>query len=299
MFICVGMELIDGNSISEQILDELQAELAQIDNGVKPGVAFVRVGEDPASVFYVAKKQKIAARIGVTSHLHALPEDTTQEALLRLIDRLNADDSIHGILVQAPLPPHIDERTIFNRVSADKDVDGFNVVNIGRLAQEDPDAFVACTPAGIIELLGRSGVQTAGKRVAVIGRSLIVGKPAALLLSMKAKLGNATVTLCHSRTENIAEVVREADIVVAAIGKANFVTADMVKEGAVVIDVGINRVEDAASKKGYRIVGDVDFDAVSPRTSKITPVPGGVGPMTVALLMKNTVRAYKKAMGIN
>lgn len=292
------MELIDGNAISESILNELQAELAQLNGSQKPGVAFVRVGEDPASVFYVGKKQKIAARIGVDSHLHALPEDTSEADLLALIDRLNADSSIHGILVQAPLPTQIDERKVFNRVHPDKDVDGFNVINIGRLAQEDPDAFVACTPAGIIELLGRSGVQTSGKRVAVIGRSLIVGKPAALLLSMKAKLGNATVTLCHSRTEDIAAVVREADIVVAAIGKANFVTADMVKEGAVVIDVGINRVEDPTSKKGYRIVGDVDFAAVAPRTAKITPVPGGVGPMTVALLMKNTVRAYKKAQGI-
>lgn len=292
------MELIDGNAISESILNELQAELARLGGSQKPGVAFVRVGEDPASVFYVGKKQKIAARIGVESHLHALPEDTSEADLLALIDRLNADAAIHGILVQAPLPAQIDERKVFNRVHPDKDVDGFNVINIGRLAQEDPDAFVACTPAGIIELLGRSGVQTSGKRVAVIGRSLIVGKPAALLLSMKAKLGNATVTLCHSRTEDIAAVVREADIVVAAIGKANFVTADMVKEGAVVIDVGINRVEDPASKKGYRIVGDVDFDAVAPRTAKITPVPGGVGPMTVALLMKNTVRAYKKAQGI-
>lgn len=292
------MELIDGNAISELILDELQAELSQL-SGPRPGVAFVRVGEDPASVFYVGKKQKIAARIGVASHLHALPEDTTEESLLALIDRLNADESIHGILVQAPLPSHICERTVFNRVAADKDVDGFNVVNIGRLAQEDEEAFVACTPAGVVELLARSGVQTAGKRVAVIGRSLIVGKPAALLLSMKAKFGNATVTLCHSRTENIAAVVREADIVVAAIGKANFVTADMIKEGAVVIDVGINRVEDATSKKGYRIAGDVDFDAVSKRASKITPVPGGVGPMTVAMLMKNTVRAYKKAQGIS
>lgn len=292
-----GMELIDGNAISEQILNELQAELAQL-QGPRPSVAFVRLGEDPASVFYVGKKQKVAARIGVTSQLHALPETTSQEALLALIDRLNADPSTHGILVQAPLPAHICERTVFNRVHPDKDVDGFNVINIGRLAQEDDDAFVACTPAGVIELLARSGVQTSGRRVAVIGRSLIVGKPAALLLSMKAKYGNATVTLCHSRTEDIAAVVREADIVVAAIGKANFVTADMVKEGAVVIDVGINRVEDSTAKKGYRIAGDVDFDAVSKRAAKITPVPGGVGPMTVAMLMKNTVRAYKKSLGI-
>lgn len=291
-----AMELIDGNAISQEILQELKAELAQLD-GPKPGVAFVRVGEDPASVFYVNKKQKVAAEIGVESSLHVQPESITQDELLALIDQLNADPKVHGILVQAPLPDHIDERVIFNRVSPDKDVDGFNVINIGKLVQEDPTAFVACTPAGVIELLKRSGVQTSGKRVAVVGRSLIVGKPASLLLMMKAEFGNATVTVCHSRTANLAEVVAEADIVIAAMGKAAFITADMVKEGAVVIDVGINRVEDASKKRGYRIAGDVDFDAVSAKCSQITPVPGGVGPMTVAMLMKNTVAAYKRSLG--
>ncbi|WP_309380373.1 bifunctional methylenetetrahydrofolate dehydrogenase/methenyltetrahydrofolate cyclohydrolase FolD [Cerasicoccus frondis] len=289
------MELIDGNAISEQILEELKAELATL-NGPKPGVAFVRVGEDPASVFYVNKKQKVAAQIGVESTLHVQPENITQDELLAVIDQLNADPAVHGILVQAPLPNHIEERVIFNRVSPDKDVDGFNVINIGKLVQEDPSAFVACTPAGVIELLKRSGVATSGKRVVVVGRSLIVGKPAALLLMMKAEFGNATVTIAHSRTANLAEVVSEADIVIAAMGKAAFITADMVKEGAVVIDVGINRVDDATKKKGYRIVGDVDFDAVSPKCAQITPVPGGVGPMTVAMLMKNTVSAYRRAV---
>ncbi|MGE9294923.1 MAG: bifunctional methylenetetrahydrofolate dehydrogenase/methenyltetrahydrofolate cyclohydrolase FolD [Puniceicoccales bacterium] len=289
------MELIDGNAISQDILNELKAELSAID-GPRPGVAFVRVGEDPASVFYVNKKQKVAAEIGVESSLHLKPDDVSQDELLALIDQLNADPAVHGILVQAPLPNHIDEKTIFNRVSPDKDVDGFNVVNIGKLCQEDPSAFVACTPAGVIELLKRSKVPTAGKRVAVVGRSLIVGKPAALLLMMRAEFGNATVTVCHSRTDNLAAVVGEADIVVAAIGRAGLITADMVKEGAVVIDVGINRVDDATKKKGYRIVGDVDFDAVSAKCSKITPVPGGVGPMTVAMLMKNTVAAYRRSL---
>jgi len=289
------MELIDGNAISKEILSELKDELAILD-GPKPGVAFVRVGEDPASVFYVNKKQKVAAEIGVESSLHTFPESITQDELLKVVDGLNADPAVHGILVQSPLPDHINERDIFNRVSPEKDVDGFNVINIGKLCQEDPSAFVACTPAGVIELLKRSGVESSGKRVAVVGRSLIVGKPAALLLMMKAEFGNATVTVCHSRTANLAQVVAESDIIVAAMGKANFITADMVKEGAVVIDVGINRVDDASKKRGYRIVGDVDFDNVSPKCSKITPVPGGVGPMTVAMLMKNTVAAYRRAM---
>lgn len=291
------MELIDGNAISQEVLRELKAELATLD-GPKPGVAFVRVGEDPASVFYVSKKQKVAAEIGVASSLHVHPESITQDELLAVIDGLNADPAVHGILVQAPLPPHIDERVIFNRVSPDKDVDGFNVINIGKLCQEDPSAFVACTPAGVIELLKQSGVETSGKRVAVVGRSLIVGKPVALLLMMKATLGNATVTVCHSRTANLAQVVAEADIVIAAMGKANSITADMVKEGAVVIDVGINRVDDPTKKRGYRIVGDVDFDQVAPKCAKITPVPGGVGPMTVAMLMKNTVAAYRRALDL-
>ncbi|MEO0795786.1 MAG: bifunctional 5,10-methylenetetrahydrofolate dehydrogenase/5,10-methenyltetrahydrofolate cyclohydrolase [Verrucomicrobiota bacterium] len=291
------MELIDGNAISREILDELKAELAEL-NGPKPGVAFVRVGEDPASVFYVNKKQKVAAEIGVESTLHVQPESISETELLKVIDELNADPAVHGILVQAPLPNHINERVIFNRVSADKDVDGFNVVNIGKLCQEDPSAFVACTPAGVVELLKRSGVQTSGKRVAVVGRSLIVGKPAALLLMMKAEFGNATVTVCHSRTDILPEVVGQADIVIAAMGRAEFITADMIKDGAVVIDVGINRVDDASKKRGYRIVGDVEFDAVAAKCSKITPVPGGVGPMTVAMLMKNTVAAYRRSQGV-
>ncbi|WOO41655.1 bifunctional methylenetetrahydrofolate dehydrogenase/methenyltetrahydrofolate cyclohydrolase FolD [Rubellicoccus peritrichatus] len=287
------MELIDGNQISREILDELKSEVATF-SGRPPSVTFVRVGEDPASVFYVNKKQKVAAELGIKSHLQVFPETVTREELLGYIDSLNTDSEVDGILVQAPLPDHISDREVFNRVSPDKDVDGFNATNIGRLCQEDPAAFISCTPAGIIELLERSGVETSGKNAVVVGRSLIVGKPAALLLMMKAKTGNATVTVAHSRTADLAAACREADIIVAAIGRPGLITADMVKEGAVVIDVGINRVDDATKKKGYRIVGDVAFDEVAPKCSQITPVPGGVGPMTVAMLMKNTVLAYKR-----
>lgn len=287
------MELIDGNAISRAILDEIKADVAAL-SGPPPAVTFVRVGEDPASVFYVGKKQKVAAELGILSDLKTFPESVSREELLGYIDQLNADPSVNGILVQSPLPGHISEQEIFNRLHPDKDVDGFNATNVGRLCQEDPSAFVSCTPAGIIELLQRSGVETSGKQAVVVGRSLIVGKPAALLLVMKAKSGNATVTIAHSRTANLAAICRQADILVAAIGKPGLITEDMVKEGAVVIDVGINRVDDASKKKGYRIVGDVDFDAVAPKCSAITPVPGGVGPMTVAMLMKNTLLAYKR-----
>ncbi|MFP6899361.1 MAG: bifunctional 5,10-methylenetetrahydrofolate dehydrogenase/5,10-methenyltetrahydrofolate cyclohydrolase, partial [Opitutales bacterium] len=244
-------------------------------------------------------KGKVAAEIGITSDLKVFPESISQEELLREIDVLNEDTSVHGILVQAPLPPPIDERTIFNQVLPEKDVDGFNAFNLGRLCQEDEDAFVACTPAGIIELLRRSEVETEGKRAVVLGRSLIVGKPTGLLLLGKGMSGNATVTVCHSRTRNLAAVIREADILVAAIGRPEFVTGDMVKPGATVIDVGINRVDDATKKRGYRLVGDVAFEEVAAKAAKITPVPGGVGPMTVAMLMRNTVKAFRLAQRVD
>ena len=288
------MQLIDGNAIAEQIITELTDEVAAM-QGAKPCVAFIRVGEDPASVFYVGKKQKTAAAIGIESRLHVFEESISEAELCAFIETLNADEQVSGILVQAPLPAHMNERKVFDTVAAGKDVDGFSSSNLGRLCQEDADGFVACTPAGVIELLLRSGIETSGKHVVVLGRSLIVGKPASLLFMQKAAGGNATVTVCHSRTQNLAEITRQADILVAAIGRAHTVTADMVKDGAVVIDVGINRLDDAGKKKGYRIVGDVDFDAVSPKCSHITPVPGGVGPMTVAMLMKNTVKAFKLA----
>jgi methylenetetrahydrofolate dehydrogenase (NADP+)/methenyltetrahydrofolate cyclohydrolase len=288
------MKLIDGNAIAESIIEELTAEVGALP-GKKPVIAVIRVGEDPASVSYVRKKEKTAHRIGIGSRLHILPEDVSKEALFAQIDALNADPDVNGILIQAPLPKHIDETETFNRVLPGKDVDGFNTVNIGKLCQEDRSGFVACTPAGIVQLIERSGIETQGKHVVVLGRSQIVGKPAALLMVRKAVSGNATVTICHSRTQNLAEITRQADVLIAAIGRPNFVTGEMVKEGVAVIDVGINRVEDGSRKSGYRLVGDVDFDAVAPKASQITPVPGGVGPMTVAMLMHNTLRAFKAA----
>jgi len=290
------MELIDGNRISREIIEELTAEVASL-AGVKPSVTFVRVGEDPASVSYVNKKTRVAAEIGIESNLQVYPDTISQEELMSEIGILNANSSVHGILVQAPLPSHIDERTVFNHVLPEKDVDGFNAANLGRLCQEDENAFAACTPAGIVELIKRSGIETEGKRAVILGRSLIVGKPAALLLLRKGMPGNCTVTVCHSRTSNLAEVTREADILVAAIGRPEFVTADMVKDGVAVIDVGINRVEDDSKKRGYRLVGDVAFEEVAEKASLITPVPGGVGPMTVAMLMLNTVKACRLSHG--
>ena len=289
------MEIIDGNAVAKSVHAELCAELSQIKQPRPPCVAFIRVGEDPASVSYVKKKERIAGEIGITSRLHVLPESTSQEQLNGLIDTLNADDSVDAILIQAPLPKQLDERATFNRVRADKDVDGFSASNLGLLCQEE-NAFVACTPAGIIELLKRAGVNTSGKRAVVIGRSIIVGKPMALLLMRKGM--DATVTVCHSRSENLAQICAQADILIAAVGRPNTVTADMVKDGAVVIDVGINRVPSSETKSGYRLVGDVDFANVAPKCSKITPVPGGVGPMTVAMLMRNTLDAYKRHIGL-
>ena len=287
--------LIDGNAVAKSIHEELTRELAGLNAPRKPCVAFIRVGEDPASVSYVKKKQSVSEAIGMESKLFVLPEETGQEELNALIDSLNADDSVDAMLIQAPLPKQLDERATFNRVRADKDVDGFSSANLGLLCQENKNAFVACTPAGIVELLKRSGVQTAGKRAVVIGRSLIVGKPLALLLMQKGL--DATVTVAHSKSENLAEICSQADILIAAVGRPKTETADMVKEGACVIDVGINRIPCAEKKSGYRLVGDVDFDAVAPKCSKITPVPGGVGPMTVAILMRNTLAAFKRHMG--
>lgn len=285
------MDLIDGNHIAAAIVAELKAEVGALP-GRKPCLALVRVGEDPASVSYVKKKEKTAAEIGVTSRVILPPVETTQAALLALIDELNADPAVDGILVQSPLPRHMDEVAVFRRVAPEKDVDGFNTLNLGKVAQEDESGFVACTPAGIMELLARSGVDLKGKHVVVLGRSLIVGKPVALLALQKKAGANGTVTICHSATTNLPAITRQADVLIAAIGRAEFVTAEMVKPGAVVIDVGINRVPDASKKSGYRLTGDVQFSSVAPLCSKITPVPGGVGPMTVAMLMKNTVKAH-------
>jgi methylenetetrahydrofolate dehydrogenase (NADP+) / methenyltetrahydrofolate cyclohydrolase len=286
------MELIDGNQIAAAIIAELKTEVAALP-GRKPCIALVRVGEDPASVSYVKKKEKTAAEIGVTSRVILPPITITQQELFALIDDLNADATVDGILVQSPLPRHLDEVAVFRRVSADKDVDGFNTLNLGKVAQEDESGFVACTPAGIMALLARSNVDLKGKHVVVLGRSLIVGKPVALLALQKKAGANGTVTICHSATSNLPEITRQADVLIAAIGRPEFVTAEMVKPGAVIIDVGINRVADATRKSGYRLTGDVHFASVSPLCSKITPVPGGVGPMTVAMLMKNTIKAFQ------
>ncbi|MBN1404666.1 MAG: bifunctional 5,10-methylenetetrahydrofolate dehydrogenase/5,10-methenyltetrahydrofolate cyclohydrolase [Opitutales bacterium] len=287
------MTIIDGNNIANQIVEELRAEVSQLPENDRPCIHLVRVGEDPASVSYVKKKQDTAAKIGMKGLVTVLPESATQEELFRLLDKLNADPSVHGILVQAPLPKHMSERDTFNHLSADKDVDGLSVVNMGRLVQDDMSGFAPCTPSGIVELLRRTGIETAGKHVVVLGRSLLVGKAAGLLMLQKGPFGDATVTTCHSRTKNLGEVTKQADILIAAIGRPRFVTKDMVKAGAVVIDVGINRIADASRKSGSRLVGDVDYDAVAPLCEAITPVPGGVGPMTVAMLMKNTLKAFK------
>ena len=251
------------------------------------------MGDDPASVSYVKKKGQTAAEIGIESRVLLPPVTIRQEELVALVDTLNADPSIDGILVLSPLPGGLDESAIFRRIAPEKDVDGFNPLNLGKLAQEDESGFSACTPAGIMELLLRSKVDLGGKHVVVLGRSLIVGKPAALLALQKKAGANATVTICHSRTTDLPSITRQADVLIAAIGRPEFVKASMVKPGVVVIDVGINRVPDASKKSGYRLVGDVDFAGVSPLASKITPVPGGVGPMTVAMLMRNTVKAYR------
>ena len=290
--------LIDGRAIARQLLLELAARIAALTSrGVQPGLAFIRVGEDPASKVYVGRKEKACAELAIYSQTHVLPETATEAALLQLLARLNADSRLHGILVQAPLPPHIHPTKVYATVLPEKDVDGFHPVNVGKLMLGDPDGFLPCTPAGIRELLVRSGVPLSGAEVVVLGRGNIVGKPMAALLCQKHQHANATVTLCHSGTRDIPAHCRRADILVAAIGVPEFVKADMVRPGAVVVDVGVNRVPDPASSTGSRLVGDVDFARVQPVAGKITPNPGGVGPMTIAMLMRNTVLAAERAIG--
>lgn len=292
----MSAKLIDGKAIAAAIRQELRERIAALDKqGIKPGLAVVLVGEDSASRVYVGMKEKSCTELGIYSDHHHLPAETTQEELLGLVENLNADSRIHGILVQLPLPDHIDEKRIIEAVSPAKDVDGFHPVNLGRLVI-GLDCFRPCTPAGVQELLVRSGVELSGKRVVIVGRSNIVGKPLANILMQKADGADATVTVAHSRTENLPELVKSADVVVAAIGRAEMVTGDWIKPGAVVIDVGINRVEDPVAKRGYRLVGDVHFESASEVASRITPVPGGVGPMTIVMLMKNTVTSAEKAL---
>lgn len=289
------MTLIDGKAIAQKTHAASQAAVAELKaRGVTPGLAVVLIGDDPASRAYVRSKDKMCHELGMHSVKHELPADTTQASVIDLVRKLNADPAIHGILVQSPPPPHIDERAIIETIDPRKDVDGFHPINVAKLALGDADGFVPCTPLGCQRLLIEGGIETAGANVVVLGRSMIVGKPMALLLMNKGRGGDATVTVAHSRTKNLAEVCRGADILIAAIGKPEFVRADFVKDGAVVIDVGINRVDDPASAKGYKIVGDVAFAEVASKCRAITPVPGGVGPMTVALLMRNTVKAWRQ-----
>ncbi|MEI8289361.1 MAG: bifunctional 5,10-methylenetetrahydrofolate dehydrogenase/5,10-methenyltetrahydrofolate cyclohydrolase [Verrucomicrobiota bacterium] len=288
----VPANLIDGRAIAARIQCELAARVAVLkQRGLVPGLAFIRVGEDPASKVYVGRKEKACAELGIVSETHVLPAGTTEPELLALIGRLNSAAHIHGILVQAPLPKPIRESVVFSTVLPAKDVDGFHPVNVGKLMLGDETGFKPCTPAGVVELLVRSGVKTEGAEVVVLGRGNIVGKPMAAMLCQKGGSANATVTICHSATRDIRAHCRRADIIVAAMGVAEFVKADMVRPGAVVMDVGVNRVPDAAAKNGTKLVGDVAFAEVQPIAGKITPNPGGVGPMTIAMLLQNTVRA--------
>ena len=289
------MVRIDGAAVAAKVLVETKQRVDALrQRGIQPGLAVVLVGDDPASRAYVRSKDRKAAELGLHSVKEELPADTTQEQLLALVEKLNADPAVHGILVQSPPPPQIDEAAIVRAIDPRKDVDGFHPVNVAKLALEDPTGFVPCTPLGCIRLLLDYGIETAGKNAVVVGRSMIVGKPMALLLMKRGPGGDATVTVAHSRTKNLAAVTRAADIVVAAIGRPHFLGADHIREGAVVIDVGINRIEDPSNPKGYRLVGDVDYDAVADRCAAITPVPGGVGPMTIAMLMSNCVTAAER-----
>lgn len=292
------MKLIEGKVIAEKVHEETRRHIAALAKaGIKPGLAVVLVGEDPASRAYVRSKDKMCRELGLHSLKYELPASTTQDDLLKLIGKLNADPAIHGILVQSPPPAHINENTIVAAIDPAKDVDGFHPMNVAKLALEDPTALVPCTPLGCLRLLTESGVETAGANAVVVGRSMIVGKPMALLLMRRGKGGDATVTVTHSRSRNLEAITQQADILISAIGRSNFIRAGHVREGAVVIDVGINRVEDASSAKGYRITGDVDFENVAPKCAAITPVPGGVGPMTIAMLMANTIKACQNITG--
>jgi methylenetetrahydrofolate dehydrogenase (NADP+) / methenyltetrahydrofolate cyclohydrolase len=294
------MILIEGKVVAERINEQTREKVTLLKkSGITPGLAVVLIGSDPASISYVRSKDRTSQKLGFFSRKIELPAETTQSEVMKIVHELNEDSAIHGILVQSPPPAHINEQEIVLAIDPAKDVDGFHPVNVGKLAMDDPTALVPCTPLGCQRLLLDSGIETTGARVVIIGRSMLVGKPLALLLMRKGKGGDATVTVAHSRSRNLPEIARSADILVAAIGRAEFVRSDFVKEGAVVIDVGINRVDDPASEKGYRITGDVAFEEVASKTKAITPVPGGVGPMTVAMLMVNTVTACENQTGLS
>ncbi|MHC4292841.1 MAG: bifunctional methylenetetrahydrofolate dehydrogenase/methenyltetrahydrofolate cyclohydrolase FolD [Planctomycetota bacterium] len=290
----MSAQIIDGKKIAQQMREELKEEVEELKvKGIIPGLGVILVGEDPASQSYVRSKERACEKIGIYSDDNRLPAETTQDELLNLIKKMNSDDKIHGILVQLPLPEQIDEQAVLLAVDPSKDVDGFHPVNIGKMVAGQ-EAFLPCTPHGIIQLLIKSDVTIEGSHSVIVGRSNIVGKPLANLLIQKTPTGNSTVTVCHTRTKNISHHTLQADILVAAAGRPDTITAEMVKEGAVVIDVGVNRVEDASKEKGYRLVGDVDFEAVKEKASLITPVPGGVGPMTITMLLYNTVESAKR-----
>ena len=287
----MAAKIIDGKKIAATIQQELIGRIQKLkEKGITPGLAAVLVGENPASAIYVQSKIKKCQELGLFSETVRLPQDTSENTLLQRLHALNADARINGILVQLPLPPQIREQVVIETIAPEKDVDGFHPVTRGRL-QLGEETFAPCTPAGVHELILRSGFKTSGQHVVILGRSQIVGLPLALMLAQKNQNANATVTICHSATKNLSEITSRADILIAAIGRANYVTADMVRDGAVVVDVGINRVEDKNSPKGYRVVGDVDFERVGEKAAAITPVPGGVGPMTIVMLMRNTVTA--------
>ena len=292
----MSASIISGKAIAEEMRTELATEVAElVKGGLTPGLATVLVGEDPASQVYVGMKNRTAAKLGIHSKQITLAQETSEAELLGVIAGLNADPTIHGILVQLPLPAQIDEHNVLMAIAPEKDVDGFHPINVGRLSTDSPDVLAPCTPQGVIEMLVRSGVDPNGKHAVVVGRSNIVGRPMAALLLSKRRGGNATVTVAHSRTPDLGAVTRTADILVVAIGRPGTITPDMVKPGAVVIDVGTNRVDAPDTERGYRIVGDVEFDAVKEVAGAISPVPGGVGPMTITLLMHNTVEAAKRA----
>jgi methylenetetrahydrofolate dehydrogenase (NADP+)/methenyltetrahydrofolate cyclohydrolase len=289
------LNVIDGRAIAEKVYVDLRREIAQLKSkGITPGLAVVLVGDNPASRAYVRSKDKMSRELGLHSVKLELPTSTTQSELLTRVEELNRDPEVHGILVQSPPPKQIDEAAIVRALDPRKDVDGFHPLNVAKLALGDPTGFGPCTPLGVQRLLTESKIDISGAHVVLLGRSMIVGKPLALLLMQKREGGDATVTVAHSRSKNLEAITRSADILIAAIGRAEFVKANHVRDGAVVVDVGINRVEDATSERGYRLVGDVAFDEVAKKAAAVTPVPGGVGPMTIAMLMSNTVKAARQ-----